>query len=181
MLIGNLCFVVMFIKATKIMHIKLLDSMLHGSLSFFDSTPLGRIVNRFTKDIEATENSIPTSIKTLVECLLSMFSTIFIISTTTPFFLLALVPVLVFYIMVQRYFVPSNRQLKRLQSASKSPIYSHFSETQSGVSTIRAYGAQKAFVVQMEGNIDEYYVFHYSHAVSNRWLALRLEIVNVFS
>lgn len=101
MLLGNLCFVAMFIKATKMMHTQLLDSMLHGSLRFFDSTPIGRIVNRFVKDIEATENSIPTSIKTLIECMLSIVSTIFVISTTTPFFLLALVPVIVFYIFVQ--------------------------------------------------------------------------------
>lgn len=83
------------------MHIKMLNSMLHGTLHFFDSTPTGRIVNRFTKDIEATEDSIPQSIKILVECLLSMISTIFVISTTTPLFLFGLVPVMAFYVFVQ--------------------------------------------------------------------------------
>ena len=100
-MLGDLCFVAMFIKASKIMHIKMLHSMLRGTLHFFDSTPTGRIVNRFTKDIEATEDSIPQSIKILVECLLSMISTIFVISTTTPLFLFGLVPVMAFYVFVQ--------------------------------------------------------------------------------
>ena len=69
-------------------------------------------------------------------------------------------------------------QIKRLQSASKSPIFSHFSETQSGLSTVRAYGAQDIFAKQMEKYIDEYYVFQYSNMASSRWLALRLEIVS---
>ena len=73
--------------------------------------------------------------------------------------------------------MPSNRQLKRLQSASKSPIFSHFSETQTGIITIRAYGAQNRFVKIMQNQIDENLLFLYSNTVSNRWLALRLEII----
>lgn len=101
LLIGNICFVAMFIKATKILHNKLLDSILRGHIRFFDTTPIGRIVNRFTKDIEATEDSIPYSIKSLIECLLSMISTIAIISISTPLFLAALIPITAFYILVQ--------------------------------------------------------------------------------
>lgn len=83
------------------MHNKLLHSVLRGDMRFFDSTPIGRIVNRFTKDIEATEDSIPSSIKSLIECFLSILSTIIIISSSTPLFIIALVPIMVFYIFVQ--------------------------------------------------------------------------------
>ena len=64
-----------------------------------------------------------------------------------------------------------------MQSASKSPIFSHFSESQSGVATIRAYGVQEKFIKQMEDHIDESFVHSYAITVSNRWLALRLEII----
>nr|QUF59452.1 ATP-binding cassette transporter Abcc1-7 [Brachionus angularis] len=175
--LANVCFVGMFIKATKSLHERLLDSVLKGNLRFFETTPIGRIVNRFTKDVEATEDSIPYSIKSLIDCFLGMLSTIIIISSSTPFFLIALIPITVFYIFVQRYFVPSNRQLKRMQSASKSPIFSHFSECQAGVSTVRAYGAQGRFIKIMENNIDENLVYYYCNTASNRWLALRLEII----
>ena len=73
--------------------------------------------------------------------------------------------------------MPSNRQLKRMQSASKSPIFSHFSETQNGISTIRAYSSQKQFVKMMQNQIDENLMFSYTNTVSNRWLALRLELI----
>nr|APD26530.1 ATP-binding cassette transporter subfamily C member 1 X7 protein [Brachionus koreanus] len=176
-LMANMLFVGMFIKASKSLHEKLLHSVLRGNLRFFETTPIGRIVNRFTKDVEATEESIPYSIKSLIECSLSLLSTVTIISTSTPIFLLALLPISIFYIFVQRYFVPSNRQLKRLQAATKSPIFSHFSECQAGVSTIRAYDAQNRFIKIMQENIDEYLVHYYCNTVSNRWLALRLEII----
>lgn len=94
-------FVAMFIKASKSLHEKLLISVLRANLRFFETTPIGRIVNRFTKDIEATEDSIPYSIKSLIECSLSLLSTIIIISTSTPVFLAALLPISIFYIFVQ--------------------------------------------------------------------------------
>ena len=64
-----------------------------------------------------------------------------------------------------------------MQSASKSPIFSHFSETQFGISTIRAYGSQKEFTKRMQNKIDENLVYSYANTVSNRWLALRLELI----
>ena len=69
------------------------------------------------------------------------------------------------------------RQLKRLESASKSPIFSHFSETQTGVSTIRAYRVQERFVKTMEKKIDDNLTFYFPNNISNRWLALRLELI----
>lgn len=69
------------------------------------------------------------------------------------------------------------RQLKRMESASKSPIFSHFSESMNGVSTIKAYNAQNRFVKIMENHVDENLLFYFPNNVSNRWLALRLELV----
>ena len=64
-----------------------------------------------------------------------------------------------------------------MQSASKSPIISHFNETQNGISTIRAYNSQKQFVKMMQKLIDENLMFSYTNNASNRWLALRLELI----
>ena len=80
-------------------------------------------------------------------------------------------------LLLKRYFVPSSRQLKRMQSASKSPIITHFIETQNGISTIRAYNSQKQFVKMMQKLIDENLMFSYTNNASNRWLALRLELI----
>ena len=77
---------------------------------------------------------------------------------------------------MQRYFVPSIRHLKRLQSASKSPIFSHFSETQAGVNTVKVFGGQKWAIKTMEDNIN-YFVYYYCSTMSKRWLTLRLELL----
>ena len=76
-----------------------------------------------------------------------------------------------------RVYVATSRQLKRLESVSRSPIYSHFGETISGASTIRAYGMEKQFIHQSEITVDENQKANYPSVVSNRWLAIRLESV----
>ena len=167
--IASLFFIAMLVTSSKTLHNKLLDSILHSTLRFFESTPTGRILNRFTKDVEACEEAIPTSFQSLLDCFLALTSTLIIISSSTPYFIIFLVPIGFLYILLQRYFIPSNRQLKRLQSASKSPIFSHFSETQVGVSTIRAYSGQEWTIEAMEDKINEYIVNYYCNIVSNRY------------
>jgi ATP-binding cassette subfamily C (CFTR/MRP) protein 1 len=71
------------------------------------------------------------------------------------------------------------RQLKRMDSVSKSPMFSHFSETLTGVSTIRAYKMERSFVKTMENHVDENLLYYFPNNISNRWLALRLELVNI--
>ena len=97
----NLCFVAMCVKGANYLHNKLLDSVMRGSLRFFESTPIGRIVNRFTKDIEATEDSIPSSIKSLIDCVLDLLAMAIVICTSTPLFIFALVPITIVYLLVQ--------------------------------------------------------------------------------
>ena len=134
-------------------------------------------MNRFTKDIENTESSIPSSIESLLDCSLSLLSTIIIVSSSTPLILVALIPIIIVYVLVQRYFVPSNTQLKRMQAASRSPIYAHFSETQAGVVTVRAYKLTDKFSQTMHTYIDEHFRNGFAMSISNRWLALRLELL----
>lgn len=177
-LLAGGCFVGMIVTSSKRLHNKLLVSILKSSLRFFESTPTGRILNRFTKDVEATEEAIPNSLQSLLECLFGILSALIIICTTTPLIIIILVPIAVVYIFVQRYFIPSNRQLKRMFAASKSPVFSHFSETQVGVSTIRAFGGEEWAINAMEEKVNANILLYYCNIVSNRWLALRLELVS---
>lgn len=80
-------------------------------------------------------------------------------------------------LFLQRYYVSSMRQLRRLNSASKSPIFSHFGETLTGVTTIRAFGAESRFIDDMNKKIDENLIYFYPDSVSNRWLGVRLEFI----
>ena len=168
---------VMFIRAVKFLHNSLLFSILRSSMKFFESTPTGRIINRFSKDIEASESSIPMTLKDVAYCFFNLIAIMFIISITTPLFIIALIPIVCLYFTIQRFYICSSRQLKRLDSVSKSPIFSHFTESLAGVSSIRAYNADTRFMRRMQNLIDENLIYFYPNYFTQRWLSIRLEIL----
>uniref|UniRef100_H2YLY0 ABC-type glutathione-S-conjugate transporter n=1 Tax=Ciona savignyi TaxID=51511 RepID=H2YLY0_CIOSA len=165
------------VVASTLLHSKMLVRIFRAPMSFFDTTPLGRIVNRFSKDIYLIDEVIPRCFTGLLMTGFQCLSTFVVIVYSTPIFAVVVVPLLILYYFVQRFYIRTSRQLKRLESISRSPIYSHFSETIAGVSTIRAYGLQKSFMKQNEIKLDTNQMAYYPNIVSNRWLALRLELV----
>uniref|UniRef100_A0A8B9TSD4 Multidrug resistance-associated protein 1 n=1 Tax=Anas platyrhynchos TaxID=8839 RepID=A0A8B9TSD4_ANAPL len=152
--------------------VRLLSNILRVPMSFFDTTPTGRIVNRFAKDIFTVDETIPMSFRSWLSCFMAIISTLLMISLATPFF-----TIIVLCPSFQRYYISTSRQLRRLDSVTRSPIYSHFGETVSGLSVIRAYGHQERFLKQNESTMDINQKSVYSWIVSNRWLAIRLEFV----
>ncbi|XP_075573889.1 ATP-binding cassette sub-family C member 2 [Pelecanus crispus] len=165
------------VRASRVMHQQLLSNILRVPMSFFDTTPTGRIVNRFAKDIFTIDETIPMSFRSWLSCFMAIISTLLMISLATPFFALIIIPLSIFYCFVLRFYVSTSRQLRRLDSVTRSPIYSHFGETVSGLSVIRAYGHQERFLQQNESTMDINQKSVYSWIVSNRWLAIRLEFV----
>ncbi|XP_060624168.2 ATP-binding cassette sub-family C member 2 [Anolis sagrei] len=165
------------VRASRVLHKHLLDNILRVPMSFFDTTPTGRIINRFAKDIFTVDETIPMSFRSWLNCCLGIISTLLIICLATPYFAIIMVPLGLIYYFVQQFYVSTSRQLRRLDSVTRSPIYSHFSETVSGLSVIRAYGHQERFLQHNEKIVDINQKSVYSWIVSNRWLAVRLEFV----
>ncbi|KAL4122728.1 hypothetical protein QTP88_015009 [Uroleucon formosanum] len=118
--------------------------------SLFDTTPIGRILNRVTQDIDIIDNSLPSSISSFIQ--------------TT----------------VSRFYVATSRQLKRLKSISRFPIYSNFGETIAGATSIRAYSAEFKFSLQSQEILDFNHSCYYPSIVANRWMALRVETIGNF-
>ncbi|KAM4606989.1 ATP-binding cassette sub-family C member 2 isoform 2-T2 [Polymixia lowei] len=175
--LGTLLLANSSISASRILHSGLLRNILRVPMVFFDTTPTGRVVNRFAKDIFTVDEAIPQSFRSWILCLLGVLGTLFVICLATPFFTIVIIPLAVVYYFVQRFYVATSRQLRRLDSVSRSPIYSHFGETVSGLSVIRAYGHQERFLKHNEDTIDENLKSVYPWIVSNRWLAIRLEFL----
>ncbi|KAF9959717.1 hypothetical protein BGZ72_008964 [Mortierella alpina] len=168
------------IRASTRLHDRLLTTMMRLPMSFFDTTPLGRIVNRFSSDFFGIDELTPWNFINVLVCGSSVLGTIVVIATTTPIFLAIVPPLLVIYLLVQAYYIRSSRALKRLDSVSKSPIYQHFSETLTGVSTIRALGASDRFIADNAARADTAANAMFSWVVSNRWLQIRLETLGAF-
>ncbi|XP_028401657.1 multidrug resistance-associated protein 1-like [Dendronephthya gigantea] len=167
----------MCVTASTVLHERLLGNLLRLPLTFFETTPLGRIVNRFSKDIDVIDTMIPRSLLWFFQTFVSILGTIFLICYSTPLFITVLLPLAVMYMLIQRLYVATSRQLQRLESISRSPIYSHFFETLNGVSTIRAFGAQQRFISLNDVNVDENSMTKYPVIIINRWLAVRLEFI----
>ncbi|TRY74646.1 hypothetical protein TCAL_01629 [Tigriopus californicus] len=174
---GSLFLYLATLNGAKRLHNLVLANVLKSPMSFFDTTPQGRILNRFGKDIDVLDTTMPMILRGWITCLLAVLSTFAIITYATPMFLLPITVVLGAYYIVQRIYVATSRDLKRLESVSRSPIYSHFGETVSGVQTIRAYNLQEHFIRESENRVDYNQRAGYPSIVANRWLAVRLEVV----
>ncbi|XP_064490303.1 multidrug resistance-associated protein 1-like isoform X2 [Ornithodoros turicata] len=168
------------LKGATLLHNGLLNTILRSPMSFFDTTPLGRVVNRFSKDVDTMDLTIPTTIRSWLLCFLQVMSTVLIITLNTPIFLAVAVPIGIVYYFIQSVYIASSRQLKRLESVTRSPIYTHFSETLSGATTIRAYAVQESFMRESNHRVDTNHVCYYPSIIANRWLAVRLELCASF-
>nr|XP_014086909.1 multidrug resistance-associated protein 1 isoform X2 [Bactrocera oleae] len=165
------------LRAATVIHLLLLKNMLRVELNFFDTTPAGRILSRFSKDVDVLDTKLPQLIDDCLWCGFQVLATIAVISMSTPIFLAVIIPIGFLYYFAQRFYVASSRQLMRLESVSRSPIYTHFSETITGVTTIRAYTVQDRFIDESDNRVDKNQVCKYPSLIANRWLAVRLEMV----
>ncbi|XP_057633187.1 ATP-binding cassette sub-family C member 2 [Chionomys nivalis] len=163
--------------SSKTLHKQLLINILRAPMSFFDTTPTGRIVNRFAGDISTVDDLLPQTLRSWVMCLFGIISTLIMICMATPIFAVVIIPLGIIYVSVQVFYVATSRQLRRLDSVTKSPIYSHFSETVSGLPVIRAFQHQQRFLASSEKLVDINQKCVFSWITSNRWLAIRLELV----
>ena len=176
-MIGSLMLAIFTLNAAFKLHSTLLMRIMRSPMSFFETTPLGRILNRFSKDVDIVDTMIPMNIRLLFNMLMSVLGTVVVIVFAIPLFIVVIIPVALVYYFVQKLYVATARQVKRLESISRSPIYTHFSESISGASTIRAYDRDDDFILENENRIDNNQICYYPGYVSSRWLSVRLEII----
>ena len=165
------------LNASTLLHDKMVSGVLRAPMSFFDTNPKGRIVNRFAKDIDMVDSSIPLTFAALMRLGLGVVGTIVVICTTEPYFIAIIIPISFLYYMVQRFYVSSSRQLRRIESSSRSPIYSWFGESVSGVTTVKAYKMEEQFSHEMQRKVDTNGESMVPNYMANRWLSIRLEML----
>ncbi|CAH0555481.1 unnamed protein product [Brassicogethes aeneus] len=175
------CMNMMFAKATIdaacSIHNFLVTNVLRLPLSFFDTTPSGRVLARFSNDVNGVDLRLPGAFNVVFSNIIKVIGTLVVISYTTPLFILVIIPIGLLYYFIQRFYVATSRQLKRLESVSRSPIYSHFGESITGAQAIRAFGQEDRFITESERKVDNNQVCYYPSIISNRWLAVRLEMI----
>ncbi|XP_062869541.1 ATP-binding cassette sub-family C member 10 [Trichomycterus rosablanca] len=167
------------IHAATVIHKRLLNNVLKATMTFFDTTPLGRLLNRFSSDIYSIDDSLPFVLNILLANVFGLLGMLVVMSYGLPWVLLPLVPLGVLYYQTQRFYRHSSRELKRLCSLTLSPIYSHFSETLSGLATVRASGHTARFEEENERRLDQNLRCVFISNAAMQWLDIRLQMIGV--
>ena len=140
--------------ASKTLHRKAITSTMRAPMSFFETTPLGRIMNRFAKDIDTIDNTVGDSFRMFLTTFASILGSFVLIAIILPLFLIAIAIVMLIYYTFSLYYRASARELKRLDAILRSSLYAHFSESLAGLATIRAYGETERFRRESEDRVN---------------------------
>ncbi|XP_053400725.1 multidrug resistance-associated protein 1-like isoform X1 [Mercenaria mercenaria] len=161
--------------ASGIMHKAMLKCILRSPMSFFDTTPVGRIMNRFSSDIDIMDVRIPYVIRWLNTQIFQLAAILVVVSINTPIIMVVIFPVTFIYYMLLRFYLPTVRQVTRLESVTRSPIFNHFSETITGAGVIRAYRCKEKFITELDRRVDQNIKFMFASICSAKWNAICLE------
>eukprot|EP00529_Nitzschia_sp_RCC80_P007056 CAMPEP_0113524496 /NCGR_PEP_ID=MMETSP0014_2-20120614/46247_1 /TAXON_ID=2857 /ORGANISM="Nitzschia sp." /LENGTH=1530 /DNA_ID=CAMNT_0000422611 /DNA_START=90 /DNA_END=4685 /DNA_ORIENTATION=- /assembly_acc=CAM_ASM_000159 len=166
------------LKASQQLHDGLTDSVLSAPVSFFDVTPIGRILNRFAADMDKVDLELTQTISQGTTTIFNVLGALGAIAAATKgTFVVLLIPLGCMYYLVQKWFRKSSTELQRVTSVSNSPIFADFSQTLSGTSTIRAYGVQTGFFNQCKNSFDNMNASYILVQLCSYWLALRLDVM----
>ncbi|XP_076228088.1 sulfonylurea receptor isoform X2 [Nomia melanderi] len=162
-------------RARRKLHEEAICRLLRVPLSFFECNPVGKILNRFSADIGVIDKKISTSIQRLTFFVLLCGSAMTVNVIISPWFLVAALPTCAVYYLVQRFYRRSARHLQRLDGSTRWPIATHFSETLSGLATLRASKQENRFMAQatkcLDTNTNAFLLLN----ASSRWLGIALD------
>ena len=148
--LGNIAVCFLFcltvLKASEILHNKMVLSVLKAPVLYFDKTPVGRILNRFSKDIGNTDDVLPPHLLLAIEVCLFSIGTILLPVAANAWLILVAIPVVIIVLYYGRYYLKSSREIKRLEAITCSPVYSHISETIAGLEIIRSSQMEQSFL-----------------------------------
>lgn len=167
-----------FYSASQI-HANAARSVLFAPISFFDTTPLGRIIARFSKDTDSIDNVIGEAFRMLLSTTAQVVGAVVLISMLLPWFLLAVFVILCMFIVLGMYYRPSARELRRLDALLRSPIYEHITESLAGITVIRSLGALKTTVDRNTSNINTENAPYWLSVACQRWFSVRLDLLGV--
>lgn len=165
------------LSASTRLHGLMLSGVMRAPLSFFEATPSGRILNRFGKDVDQLDVQLPMVGNFFLEFLIQIIGMIVLISVNLPIFILIAIPVVVSFVILRQVYVKSLRQVKRLESVTRSPVNNHLAETVTGLSSVRSYGVQRIFVEDNDHKVDVTQNCTVNSLHCNYWMQIRLEII----
>lgn len=168
------------VRASKILHNEFVSALVSAPIAFFDSTPLGRITNRMSKDMGVVDNMLMFILLMVGRVIFQMMGMFIIIGINTSYVLVPFIPIMMIFYSLQNFFRTTAVQLKRVDAVTRSPVYAHFTECLGGMSTIRSYIAQARMSDVNAARLDINLKASILTFSANRWLSIRLEVLGAF-
>lgn len=167
------------LKSSSHLHDKVFQKVCRAPMAFFDTTPTGRILNRFSKDLDEIDIHLPFNVDASSLNIVRIFISIGMIATVFPWFLMGLAPLVVVFLLINVVFNRSSRQLKRMDGITRSPMYSHLTATVQGLSTLHAYNKMNEFNAVFKRYLDQNTRPFFMFFCAQRWLAVRLDMLTI--
>lgn len=170
---------VMGIMASKWLNLKAVKRILHAPMSYLDTTPLGRILNRFTKDTDSLDNELTENIRLMMSQFANLIGVCVLCIVYLPWFAIAIPFLLLVFILVADHYQSAGREIKRLEAVQRSFVYNNLIEVLGGMDTIKAYNSQDRFLTKMDFLINKMNEASYMVVSVQRWVAIFLDIIAV--
>uniref|UniRef100_A0A8P0P8L4 ATP binding cassette subfamily C member 4 n=1 Tax=Canis lupus familiaris TaxID=9615 RepID=A0A8P0P8L4_CANLF len=165
------------VNSSQTLHNKMFESILRAPVLFFDTNPIGRILNRFSKDIGHMDDLLPLTFLDFLQTFLQVLGVVGVAVAVIPWIAIPLLPLAVIFFILRRYFLATSRDVKRLESTSRSPVFSHLSSSLQGLWTIRAYKAEERFQELFDAHQDLHSEAWFLFLTTSRWFAVRLDAI----
>ncbi|KAL5229212.1 hypothetical protein ABZP36_017477 [Zizania latifolia] len=156
---------------------QILSTILHAPMSFFDTTPSGRILTRASSDQTNVDLLLPFFVWMSVSMYITVIGVVIVTCQVAWPSVIVVIPLLILNIWYRGYYLSTSRELTRLESITKAPVIHHFSETVQGVMIIRCFGKQDNFFQENIRRLNASLKMDFHNNGANEWLGLRLELI----
>ncbi|CAH8502372.1 unnamed protein product [Heterobilharzia americana] len=163
--------------AAAVVHESALDTILEGRLNYFDTTPQGRILNRFSSDVGTVDDALPFQLNILLASLAGLLGALCIVCISLPTLIFFLLPLVFIFWSIQRQYRGAARDLKRISSIVRSPVYAHYTDSLSGLAVIRGLGQEIRFRQMTASKLNDQIRAELASLAAGSWLSVRLQLI----
>ncbi|KAI9205349.1 P-loop containing nucleoside triphosphate hydrolase protein [Polychytrium aggregatum] len=157
---------------------KMLQSVLRAPMYFFNTNPHGRLMNRFSKDLNLADESLPLIQFDFLQCAFMVLGTMVLSIVVIPYVVVLLPPIGIAFYYLRKYYIATSRQVKRLEGITRSPVYATIPATLEGLSTVRAFNAEERFMSRFVHLQNENTTVYFINITAARWLGFRLDFLS---
>uniref|UniRef100_A0A3P8TKI0 Multidrug resistance-associated protein 4 n=1 Tax=Amphiprion percula TaxID=161767 RepID=A0A3P8TKI0_AMPPE len=165
------------VRSGQILHNSMFSAVLCTPVHFFDVNPVGRILNRFSKDISQVDSLLPITFVDFYQLILQNAGVVAVATAIIPLVLIPVGVLLIIFLYLRRFYLSTSRDIKRLESTTRSPVFSHLSSSLQGLWTIRAFRAQERLKKTFDAHQDLHSEAWFLFLMTSRWFALRLDSI----